>query len=131
MRRLFSTFAPGAPGAGLLLLRATTAAALFVPAVDSLARRGSALDVAASVFAAVDGLLLALGLWTPLAAGFAALFALVHAAMASNPCTGLLLASMATAIGLVGPGAWSVDARLFGWKRVETAPRNSPQPPSE
>jgi hypothetical protein len=31
----------------------------------------------------------------------------------------LLLAALGVALALLGPGAFSVDARLFGWKRVE------------
>jgi hypothetical protein len=31
----------------------------------------------------------------------------------------VLLATLGVALGLLGPGAWSIDARLFGWKRVE------------
>ena len=27
--------------------------------------------------------------------------------------------AMGAALELVGPGAWSVDARLFGWKRID------------
>ena len=36
-----------------------------------------------------------------------------------DPWVSVLLASLGVALALMGPGAWSVDARLFGWKRIE------------
>jgi uncharacterized membrane protein YphA (DoxX/SURF4 family) len=36
-----------------------------------------------------------------------------------DPASDILLCALAFAIALLGPGAWSVDARLFGWKRIE------------
>jgi hypothetical protein len=35
----------------------------------------------------------------------------------------LLLATFGAALAMLGPGQWSVDARLFGWKRIEPSPR--------
>jgi hypothetical protein len=35
-----------------------------------------------------------------------------------DPSIYILLSSMGAALALLGPGAWSVDARLFGWKRI-------------
>ena len=35
----------------------------------------------------------------------------------------LLLATVSCALAMLGPGRWSIDARLFGWKRVEAPPR--------
>jgi hypothetical protein len=35
----------------------------------------------------------------------------------------LLVATFGAALAMLGPGLWSVDARLFGWKRIEPTPR--------
>lgn len=32
-----------------------------------------------------------------------------------DPWTGILLAAVGAALTMIGPGVWSVDARLFGW----------------
>lgn len=129
MRRLFSTFAHGAPGMGLLLLRAAAAAALMAPAAHLALGRPTEIGLAASLLAAVDGVLVAVGLWTPLAAGVGALLALVQFALVpARACNGLMLAALTVSLALLGPGAWSIDARLFGWKRIEIAPRKGDAP---
>jgi hypothetical protein len=37
----------------------------------------------------------------------------------------LLLGTAGAALTMLGPGLWSIDARLFGWKRIETPPRKT------
>jgi len=37
----------------------------------------------------------------------------------------LLLAAAGAALAMLGPGLWSIDARLFGWKRIETPARKT------
>jgi hypothetical protein len=37
----------------------------------------------------------------------------------------ILLGTLGAALAMLGPGAWSIDARLFGWKRVELPDRKS------
>jgi putative oxidoreductase len=71
-------------------------------------------------------LLLLLGIWTPTAAAVVTGFELWLLAMRSGAWTSGLLAAMALAVGLIGPGGWSVDARWFGWRRIDIRrPRNS------
>ena len=35
----------------------------------------------------------------------------------------LMLGTAGAALAMLGPGLWSVDARLYGWKRLEPTPR--------
>ena len=124
MRRLFSSFAPGAPGIGLLLLRLAAGVTLIYQEVTALAGGAS---FAAGAFAApviLGGVLLLAGLWTPIAGALVALAAIAEAI--SHPTARAefaAIAIMATALALVGPGAWSVDAWLYGWKEIKISSR--------
>jgi putative oxidoreductase len=66
------------------------------------------------------GILLFIGLWTPIAGVFVALLALSQAVShPGNPWSCIMLGTLGAALALLGPGGWSVDARLFGWKRID------------
>jgi putative oxidoreductase len=70
------------------------------------------------------GLLLIVGLWTPVAATLAAIFGLWSVvSYRGDLWANILLVTLGAALALLGPGAWSVDARLFGWKRIDVRDR--------
>jgi putative oxidoreductase len=76
--------------------------------------------------AAGAGVLLLGGLWTPIAGTVVALVQLwnifTHAGDTRVP---ILMGTLGAALVLLGPGGWSVDARLFGWKRIDIRDRKS------
>ena len=75
---------------------------------------------------AASGLLLIVGLWTPLVGTVvAALEILQVLTMAPDRLVSLLGGTVGGALAMLGPGRWSVDAWLFGWKRIEAPPRRS------
>jgi putative oxidoreductase len=129
MRRLFSTFANGPPAAGLLLMRLTAGISLIVPSVAALLDAPLIGPGLLQAFSACLGILLLAGLWTPIAGTLVAADALWNFFVSGHPWRWLTLATLGAALALIGPGAWSVDAFLFGWKRIEIRDRDGRTPP--
>ena len=70
------------------------------------------------------GILLIAGLWTPIAGtsvGLTEVWKMVT--LTGNRPLWLMLATTGVALAMLGPGLWSVDARLYGWKRLEATAR--------
>jgi putative oxidoreductase len=89
-------------------------------------------SLAAVLFQALSiglGMLLAVGLWTPVTATLVATAALWNVFSSGQPWRWIMLATLGAALALTGPGGWSVDARLFGWRRFEMPDRKSQDPP--
>jgi len=111
VQHLFSSFPPGRPGIGLLLLRLT--AGVFLVMQSRNCFNGSWQSGLIGVVAIVAAALLATGFLTPIAAVLGGLTVL----LAGGPSYEYLLA-LAVVVFLLGPGAYSVDARLFGRREI-------------
>lgn len=122
LQRLFSTFADGWPGTGLLILRLVAGICLGHHALNSLGEATPHLT--RDLIAAGCGLLLAAGLWTPVAGALVAAMELwTMIARPDDVWTHLLLGTLGASLAMLGPGAWSIDARLFGRRRIEIPDR--------
>lgn len=120
LQRLFSTFADGWPGAGLLLQRFLAGGGLVYRATFSL-HLAARHDVAVSgILGAAAGLFIIAGLWTPVAGVVAAAAeGWLAFAQPDGALVPVVLGILALTLAMIGPGAWSVDARLFGRKQIE------------
>jgi putative oxidoreductase len=120
VRRLFSTFARGWPGVGLLLMRVVAGGYLIIDGVEKCQAGQTMEPVILGLLAIGDGALLAVGLWTPIAGPLViALSTWGVLFQHDNSHPAILLAAIGASLALVGPGALSIDARLFGWKRID------------
>src|SRR6202035_174403 len=101
-----------------------TAAVLFYSAIAHIGDTAPAASIALRVIAAGAGILLLAGLWTPVAGTLiAALELWIAYSYAADPRLHIMLATLGATLAMIGPGAWSVDARLFGRKRIESPKR--------
>lgn len=107
-------------------MRVGAAITLLDQAVVNL-RSGSTIEsLVLPMLGGAAGILLLAGLFTPIAAGVVAAIELWNAfSQSHDPWLYIALAILAVGLALVGPGAWSVDARLFGWKRIGIPDRRS------
>ena len=139
MQRLFSTFAGGWPGAGLLLLRLLAGASLIDFGIGGVREGPPPLTVGLQIIGIAAAILLLVGAFTPvagvLAAAAKAWIAISQfSSHSGDPCSGdpcsgdpcaggawaaLALAILAAALAMIGPGAWSIDARRFGRKHID------------
>ena len=72
------------------------------------------------------GIMLIVGLWTPIVGTSIALIEIWKMfALPGDKWVWLLLGTAGAALAMLGPGLFSIDARLFGWRRIEAPPRNN------
>jgi putative oxidoreductase len=124
VQRLFSGFADGCPGIGLLLLRLLTAVALVYFGIVNLRENPPLATAVLQMIGIGTGVLLLVGLWTPVAGALAAIVKVSiafsrYSSHYGDPWIPILQAVLGAVLAMVGPGAWSIDARLFGRKRID------------
>jgi uncharacterized membrane protein YphA (DoxX/SURF4 family) len=130
LQRAFSGFPTGYPGLALLLLRLVAGGAASSQAWLHIAANHGALNfsVAVAMLALVTGLALIIGFMTPIASVLLSTGGLLL--MVDSSITGHLLLfesgmarlefiAMSAALISLGPGALSVDARLYGRREIE------------
>jgi putative oxidoreductase len=124
LQRLFSTFPNSWPGVGLLLLRLCLGIALVYSGVAGLLNPSETIIFAQDLIAATGAMFLVAGLWTPVMGTLVALDEAWIAVSLYFPSREdmrmhIFLAILAVSVAMLGPGAWSIDARLFGRKRFD------------
>ncbi len=136
MQRLFSTFPNGWPGFGLLLLRLGVGIVLISFGISGFfPASGEPVALARDSIEAAAGVFLILGLWTPVIGALIALDELWIALSLYNShpdghWTHVFLAVLSAGVAMLGPGAWSIDARLFGRKRFDMSDAGRSRKPS-
>jgi len=118
MQRLFGTFPNRGAGLALVILRVAGAATLLSPLVSG-ARLcpGFGVEVLFTM-SSIAAVLLTIGWFTPLAAASAILFTLGTLWFCSATTVNALMIAILVSVGLLGAGAYSVDAHLYGRRRL-------------
>jgi len=99
-------------------MRLVAAASLIIHGIMKL-QTGSAIHLL-PVFAIALGILLLAGLWTPISGSLVVMLAMWNIVLRpGDPWGCIFFATLGAALVLLGPGGWSADARLFGWKRID------------
>jgi len=110
-------------------MRLVAGGTLIVRAVVGLSGALTIAPAPLLVLQIAFGILLLIGLWTPVAGTLVAVTQIYYMFLGnSDPWIHVLLATLGASLALLGPGAWSVDARLFGWKRIDIHDRRDRSP---
>jgi putative oxidoreductase len=118
VQRLFTTFASGWAGFGLFIQRLATGAVLLFHGIVALNQIPAAGPMVPQVIGAVLGLFILVGFWTPLAGTLIAIIEVWAALAGGGYELSFVLAVLGGTLAMIGPGAWSIDARLFGRKHI-------------
>ena len=87
---------------------------------------GSLAAALANVLAAIAGIFLLVGLWTPVVGAMVAATELWMVFLLPQELRlHVLQAVFGIGLAMIGPGVWSHDARLYGWRRLEIPSRKS------
>jgi uncharacterized membrane protein YphA (DoxX/SURF4 family) len=117
-------FPNGWPGRGLLLLRLGAGIVLTHDGVAKMLMAPVWHGIIWQSLAIVGGVLLLIGFFTPMAGVLVVIVELWTAlSRADNLRICIVLAVVGAALAMLGPGSWSVDAWLFGRKRIDIGDR--------
>lgn len=120
LQRLFSMFPNGLPGAGLLLLRLACSALIIARSVATIIAAPHTQTFVLQSIALAAALLLLAGFWTPIAGLLIVVVEVWFALWRTNSIeSSVLLATVGAALAALGPGSHSVDAKLYGRKRIQ------------
>jgi putative oxidoreductase len=124
LQRLFSTFANGFPGIGLLIQRSITAAAVACSVFTRFHAMPQHAAIALLLIDDAAALLLLVGLWTPVAGIVIACSEFAILILGGGEFwLHLVLVTLGATLAMIGPGARSIDALLFGRKQIKLRPR--------
>ena len=118
-------FPQGGPGIGLLLLRMATAGMFALNLTHLLNFSSNALYWLVVSLTGLISLGLLLGFLTPILSIIVCIAAVANLFLADQPINLVHLLTVLTSAALffLGPGAYSVDARLFGLRVTVVPPR--------
>jgi len=116
-------FPTGWPGLALLLLRGALGTHLGLAVLEAHTSGASAW---ASAFMSTTAFALCAGFFTPVSAALCALIEIVIWHFSGGSSAALLACAILVSIALamLGPGAYSLDAKLFGRRQVNFPPRD-------
>jgi hypothetical protein len=124
VQRLFSMFPDGWPGRGLLLLRLVAGIFLINDGVTELLGILQWPGIVRPFLETAAGMLLVAGLWTPTTGALVVVVELWSiASRAGEVRNCVVLATLGSALAMLGPGVRSIDAHLFGRKRIDLRER--------
>lgn len=119
LQKLFSAFPSGWPGAGLVLLRGFVSATLISHTLPYVGQHTKVSQLGWIVigFGLASAISLLAGFITPVIATTVAIGAslLAVSGLLASPFAVIIPAA---AIALLGPGAYSLDARMFGRREI-------------
>jgi len=120
-------FPRGGPGVGLLFLRIATAAMFALNVTHPFLRSSPTLYWVGVSLIALISFLLCIGFLTPFLAGVACAVAVANLVLVDQPgnIVYIFRILIAAALFFLGPGAYSLDARLFGLRVTVIPPRKN------
>jgi uncharacterized membrane protein YphA (DoxX/SURF4 family) len=126
VQRLFLSFPDGWPGISILVLRFGAGIPLVYDGFRGLFATPQFVPSMRELLVAGAGMLLLADLWTSVSGALVAILEVWIAFSGADDLRAVLLrAALGAALAMLGPGAWSVDARLLGRKRIDISNRGT------